>query len=156
MGGAGHAAGEGEGTGGPRRIGPYTLRARLGQGGMGRVFLGRSPFGRPVAVKAVHEPLARQADFRRRFAHEVTVIRAVSGAFTAPLVGAWPDDYTPWLATVYAPGPRRWPRPGRSLWSRCDRWPPNSPRACTTSAPPGWCTAIWRRPTCCWSPTARE
>lgn len=111
------------GTGDPRRIGSYMLRARLGQGGMGRVFLGRSPSGRPVAVKAVHEHLAHQANFRRRFAHEVTAIRAVSGAFTAPLVGAGPDDETPWLATVYVPGPslaeavaKAGPFPLESLW----------------------------------------
>ncbi|WP_189316891.1 serine/threonine-protein kinase [Streptomyces brasiliensis] len=111
------------GTGDPQRIGPYTLRARLGQGGMGRVFLGRSPSGRAVAVKVVHEHLARQSDFRRRFAQEVTAIRAVSGAFTAPLVGAGPEDDPPWLATVYVAGPslaeavaEAGPFPLASLW----------------------------------------
>ncbi|WP_063758750.1 serine/threonine-protein kinase [Streptomyces sp. NRRL S-340] len=111
------------GTSDPRRIGPYTLRARLGQGGMGRVFLGRSPSGRAVAVKVIHEHLARQTDFRRRFAREVASVRAVSGAFTAPLVGAGPEDDAPWLATVYVPGPslaeavaEAGPFPLESLW----------------------------------------
>ena len=37
----------------PRSVGEYRLLGRLGAGGMGRVFLGRSPGGRLVAVKAV-------------------------------------------------------------------------------------------------------
>ena len=36
--------------GDPRRAGPYELLGRLGGGGMGQVYLGRSPGGRPVAV----------------------------------------------------------------------------------------------------------
>ena len=34
----------------PRQIGPYRLLGRLGDGGMGRVFLGMSVGGRPVAM----------------------------------------------------------------------------------------------------------
>jgi serine/threonine protein kinase len=107
----------------PRQIGPYALRKRLGEGGMGRVFLGRSPSGRAVAVKVIHGHLARQADFRRRFSHEVAAIRTVGGAFTAPLVGADPDGDPPWLATLYVPGPNleqavatAGPLPLESLW----------------------------------------
>ncbi len=37
----------------PRTVGEYRLRARLGAGGMGRVFLGFSLAGRAVAVKVV-------------------------------------------------------------------------------------------------------
>jgi hypothetical protein len=46
----------------PRRIGPYRLEERLGSGGMGRVFLGRSPGGRRVAIKVI-----------RPFGHGTTV-----------------------------------------------------------------------------------
>ncbi|MFI8850804.1 protein kinase [Streptomyces sp. NPDC053499] len=72
---------------------------------MGKVFLGRSPGGRAMAVKIVHPHLAAQTEFRRRFRVEVTAARAVSGAFTAPVVAADPDDDAPWIATVYIPGP---------------------------------------------------
>jgi hypothetical protein len=37
--------------GDPQLIGPYRLRGVLGVGGMGRVFLGVSAEGRPVAVR---------------------------------------------------------------------------------------------------------
>jgi serine/threonine protein kinase len=72
---------------------------------MGRVFLGFSPAGRAVAVKVVHPEFARDPEFRRRFRREARAAETVSGAFTAPVVAAGPDDDPPWLATVYVAGP---------------------------------------------------
>src|SRR5690349_5992087 len=90
----------------PRRAGSYELIERLGAGGMGQVFLGRSPGGRPVAVKLIRaELLAAQPDFRARFAREVAAARRVNALFTAPVVDADPDAETPWLVTAYVPGP---------------------------------------------------
>ncbi|MFJ9557320.1 DUF4328 domain-containing protein [Nocardiopsis sp. NPDC101807] len=91
--------------GDPLRIGPYRLVGRLGTGGMGRVFLGRSPGGRLVAVKTVHPELAEDPEFRRRFAAEATAARKVGGFYTAQVVDADPDADPPWLATAYIPGP---------------------------------------------------
>ncbi len=92
-------------AGDPRQAGPYRLRARLGAGGMGQVFLGYSPAGRAVAVKLIHRELARDPEFRTRFRREVAADRAVSGAYTAPVTAAGPDDDPPWLATAFVPGP---------------------------------------------------
>ena len=50
----------------PRVIGEYRLRARLGAGGMGRVYLGLSPGGRAGAIKVVHPDLANDGEFLRR------------------------------------------------------------------------------------------
>ncbi|GAA4944473.1 hypothetical protein GCM10023238_08210 [Streptomyces heliomycini] len=72
---------------------------------MGQVFLGRSPGGRLVAVKVVHAELVRRPEFRDRFRREVQAARAVSGAFTAPVVDADPDAPLPWLVTSYIAGP---------------------------------------------------
>ncbi|MGW1877164.1 protein kinase domain-containing protein [Streptomyces sp. NPDC001975] len=92
--------------GDPRSVGEYQLLRRLGAGGMGRVFLGRSPGGRAVAVKVVHaELVAGQPEFRSRFRREVEAARKVSGAFTAPVVDADPDAPLPWLVTSYIAGP---------------------------------------------------
>ena len=74
----------------PQRVGPYTLLGRLGAGGMGAVYLGRSSGGRTVAVKVVRPELAGDTEFRNRFRAEVSAARAVSGAFTAPVVDADP------------------------------------------------------------------
>jgi hypothetical protein len=89
----------------PHTVGEFQLRARLGAGGMGQVYLGYSPAGRAVAVKVVHSELARDAEFRRRFGREVAAARAVGGMYTAPVVAAGLDDNPPWLATAYVPGP---------------------------------------------------
>ncbi|CAM4239800.1 serine/threonine-protein kinase [Nocardiopsis rhodophaea] len=91
--------------GDPRQVGPYRLHHRLGGGGMGQVFLGRSPGGRTVAVKVVRPELADDAEFRRRFASEVKAAREVPAFYTAPVVDADPDADPPWLATAYIPGP---------------------------------------------------
>ncbi len=89
----------------PRLIGPYRLVGRLGAGGMGRVFLGVSAVGRPVAVKIVHAELAADPEFRARFGIEVAAARKVSGLFTALVVDADVDAPVPWLATAYVAGP---------------------------------------------------
>jgi serine/threonine protein kinase len=90
----------------PRQVGRYTLLAHLGSGGMGQVFLGRSPGGFSVAVKVIRaELLAADPQFRARFAREIAAARRVNALFTAPVVDADPDAETPWLATAYVPGP---------------------------------------------------
>ena len=91
--------------GDPRLIGPYRLVGQLGDGGMGRVFLGRSAGGRPVAVKVIRSDLAADPDFRARFRREVAAARKVNGLFTAMVVDADVDAPEPWLATAYVAGP---------------------------------------------------
>ncbi|GAA3261038.1 hypothetical protein GCM10010493_39330 [Streptomyces lavendulae subsp. grasserius] len=89
----------------PVRIGPYRLIARLGAGGMGLVYLGRSEAGRTVAVKVVQAEYAGHPEFRRRFAREVAAARKVGGSWTAAVLDADPEAAVPWVATQYVPGP---------------------------------------------------
>ncbi|WTW92899.1 bifunctional serine/threonine-protein kinase/ABC transporter substrate-binding protein [Streptomycetaceae bacterium NBC_01309] len=89
----------------PSHLGNYRLLARLGAGGMGQVYLARSPGGRTVAIKVVRAELAAEEGFRARFRREVSAARQVSGAYTAPVVNADPDAVVPWLATAYVAGP---------------------------------------------------
>ncbi|AXG78698.1 protein kinase domain-containing protein [Streptomyces paludis] len=89
----------------PRHIGAYRLLARLGEGGMGRVYLARSDRGRTVAVKLVRQELAAQEQFRGRFRHEVAAARRVGGAWTAPVLDADTEAAVPWVATGYVAGP---------------------------------------------------
>ena len=89
------------------RIGSYTIVRKLGEGGMGTVYLARSRGGRQVAVKVVRQGLAEDPDFRGRFRAEVAAARTVGGFHTAPVVDAEPDADEPWLATAYVPGPKR-------------------------------------------------
>jgi hypothetical protein len=92
-------------AGDPAQIGPFRLLGRLGEGGMGRVFLGESPGGRMVAVKVVHPDYVSDPGFRSRFAREVAAARQVGGFHTAAVVGGDPGADPPWMATAYIPGP---------------------------------------------------
>ncbi|MEU3218824.1 protein kinase [Streptomyces sp. NPDC006971] len=102
----------------PRRIGPYGIRARLGAGGMGEVFLAlreggaagdgggaRTGGGVPVAVKTVRRDVAGDPGFRDRFRREITVARSVDGPHLAPLLDGDAEAEVPWLATGYVAGP---------------------------------------------------
>ncbi|MHA4814557.1 serine/threonine-protein kinase [Streptomyces aculeolatus] len=91
-------------AGDPRQVGRYRIVARLGAGGMGQVFLGRSPGGRAMAVKVVRPELAGEAGFRERFAREVAAASRVTGVFTATVVDADLEGSPAWLATEYVPG----------------------------------------------------
>lgn len=89
----------------PQSIGAYRLLGRLGAGGMGRVYLGRSAGGRTVAVKVVHPHFALDEEFRARFRREVAAARRVGGQWTAPVLDADPEATVPWVATGYVAGP---------------------------------------------------
>ncbi|MGW2309578.1 serine/threonine-protein kinase [Actinomadura luteofluorescens] len=89
----------------PAEIGGYRLLARLGAGGMGRVYLAATQSGRKLAIKVVRPEFADDREFRRRFAQEVTAAQRVQNLYTAAVVDADPSGAMPWLATVHVPGP---------------------------------------------------
>ncbi|GLY19011.1 serine/threonine protein kinase [Kineosporia rhizophila] len=90
--------------GDPEQIGEFRVVGRLGGGGMGTVYLGEAPEGRLVAIKVVHEYLATDPEFRRRFGHEVEAASRISGTYTAEVLTADPDARLPWMATEYVEG----------------------------------------------------
>ncbi|HEX4791817.1 MAG TPA: protein kinase [Actinospica sp.] len=97
----------------PRSVGGYPLRARIGAGGMGRVYLSFTPGGRAVAVKLIRPEFAEDPEFRERFAREVAIAQRVNGIYIAQLIDAGTEGGgkggaeagTPWLASAYVPGP---------------------------------------------------
>ncbi|MFD0531828.1 serine/threonine-protein kinase [Kitasatospora arboriphila] len=89
----------------PLSVGPYRLTRRLGAGGMGRVYLGHTPGGYPVAVKVAHRHIAVDHRFRFRFRREIDAALRVSGLYTARVVEADPEAELPWMATEYIEGP---------------------------------------------------
>lgn len=92
-------------NGDPQRVGRYRLLYRLGQGGMGTVYLGVGPDGERVAVKLLHHTLATDPVFRRRFRREVEAAKRVSRFCTAAVLDADVDGQTAYLVTEYVPGP---------------------------------------------------
>ncbi|MBT2406590.1 MULTISPECIES: bifunctional serine/threonine-protein kinase/ABC transporter substrate-binding protein [unclassified Streptomyces] len=89
----------------PAAIGGHRLLGRLGSGGMGTVYLGRSPTGALLAVKVIRADHAAEPAFRARFRREAEAAGRLSGRWVVPVVAADPDAREPWLATPFVPGP---------------------------------------------------
>ncbi|MBE3009062.1 glycoside hydrolase family 6 protein [Microbispora sp. NEAU-D428] len=92
-------------AGDPAQVGPYRLLRRLGEGGMGTVYLGEAPDGTQVAVKLLHHTIATDPDFRRRFRREVEAAKRVARFCTAAVLDAEVDGEIVYLVTEYVPGP---------------------------------------------------
>ncbi|WP_190016793.1 serine/threonine-protein kinase [Streptomyces lucensis] len=90
----------------PVAVGGYPLLARLGAGGMGQVYLSRTPAGRPLALKTVRADLAAAPDFEPRFTREIRNSDRVRSPFTVSVVDHSPPGHRPqWLATEYVAAP---------------------------------------------------
>ncbi|MEU3618440.1 bifunctional serine/threonine-protein kinase/ABC transporter substrate-binding protein [Streptomyces sp. NPDC006872] len=89
----------------PAHIADHRLLGRLGAGGMGVVYLARTPGGALVALKVLLAEYAEDQGFKERFRREVEVARLVDSPWAVPLVDADADAEAPWLATAFVPGP---------------------------------------------------
>jgi eukaryotic-like serine/threonine-protein kinase len=89
----------------PTQLGPYKLLRRLGEGGMGSVYLAESADATPVALKVIRSDLVDEPEFRRRFRSEVLRAQSVPPFCTAEVLDADPDHETPYLVVEYVDGP---------------------------------------------------
>ncbi|MER6944621.1 serine/threonine-protein kinase [Nonomuraea sp. NPDC000554] len=89
----------------PRRLGPYRLSGRLGQGGQGVVYLGHSHNATPVAIKLLHTSMSADPAARRRFLGEAEAVRRVAPFCTAQLLDAQLEGDRPYLVSEYVDGP---------------------------------------------------
>ena len=88
----------------PGGLGPYSLLGRLGEGGMGVVFLARDASGQTVALKVLRSVVAEDPMARRRLAREVETMRRVRSPYVAEVIDADLTGDTPYIVTRYVPG----------------------------------------------------
>ncbi|MER5515904.1 serine/threonine-protein kinase [Streptomyces sp. NPDC002763] len=90
----------------PPAVGGYPLLARLGDGGMGQVFLSRTLSGRPLALKTVRSEFALDPGFEERFAREIASSDRVRSPWTVSVVDySAPGQRPQWLAAEYVAAP---------------------------------------------------
>ncbi|MEX2980776.1 protein kinase [Streptomyces sp. C36] len=82
----------------------YQLLARIGEGGMGSVFLSRTRGNQPVALKLIRRELADEEEYRLRFQQEARAARQVRGYHVVPVVDHDTTGARPWIAGTYIPG----------------------------------------------------
>jgi WD40 repeat protein len=92
-------------AGDPERLGEHVLAGRLGSGGMGTVYLGRSPDGQRVAVKVVRPEQAADPKFLARFRSEVRRARQVPPFCTAAVLHDDLEHDPPYLVVEFVDGP---------------------------------------------------
>ncbi|WP_147340985.1 protein kinase domain-containing protein [Actinomadura logoneensis] len=89
----------------PVRVGAYRLESKIGEGGMGAVYLGRAEDGRRVAVKVVRPELAGDPAFLARFHDEAVNAERVASFCTAKVLEHGEDLGLAYLVTEYIEGP---------------------------------------------------
>jgi eukaryotic-like serine/threonine-protein kinase len=92
-------------TGDPLRLGPYRLLGVLGEGGMGKVYVGQDGAGTVSAVKVLHPELAHEQNLAQRFVREAQAAQAVTSRGVARVLGAQTEGGRPWIATEFLAGP---------------------------------------------------
>ncbi|MFE1311513.1 PQQ-binding-like beta-propeller repeat protein [Streptomyces sp. NPDC058755] len=93
------------GLGDPLRLGPYRLLGVLGEGGMGKVYVGRDASGTVAAVKVLRPELAHDQNLTHRFLREAHTAQAVKSSGVARVLGAQLEGGRPWIASEFLSGP---------------------------------------------------
>jgi hypothetical protein len=88
----------------PGKIGPYRLLEKIGEGGMGVVYLARDAESHPVAVKVLGPAVTGDPNARRRLFREVETMRRVRSPYVAEILDADVGGPAPYIVTRYVPG----------------------------------------------------
>lgn len=88
----------------PREVGGYALESRLGAGGMGTVYLGRTREGEARAIKVLHADLSSSKVLRLRLEREADVLKRLRGDRSAAVYEINAEAERPYLVMEYVPG----------------------------------------------------
>ncbi|PID54554.1 MAG: serine/threonine protein kinase [Micrococcales bacterium] len=87
------------------RLGRYRLAHRIGEGGVGVVYVGVDDDGRAYAVKVLKPHVAGDPEGRARLAREVGTLRRLRHPAIAEVVDADVNGPQPYIVTRYVPAP---------------------------------------------------
>lgn len=86
-------------------LGPYQIVALIGAGGMGEVYRARDPrLGRDVALKVIRGDALRDAELRRRFAHEASAAGGLNHPNIASVFDVSFDSAIPYIVSELVDG----------------------------------------------------
>ena len=119
----------------PTTFGRYTIIKRLGQGGMGSVYLARDlQLERPVALKVPDFGPHEGPETRQRFLEEVRTAAMLDHPYLCPMYDAEETEGRPYLTMAYIEGQSLDALIGRSL-----------PRPTGATSTPPWRPSVSRR-----------
>lgn len=84
----------------PKRLGGWTLTGRLGEGGMGVVYMGNKS-GKTVALKVISASELHNPRVKSRFVQEVQSLSLLRTPYVAPLLDFDLEAKNPWYAVEY-------------------------------------------------------
>jgi hypothetical protein len=88
----------------PGKIGPYRILEKIGEGGMGVVYLARDAERRQVALKVLGPAVAGDPSARKRLSREVETMRRVRSPYVAEILDADVTGASPFVVTQYVQG----------------------------------------------------
>ena len=89
----------------PRKVGPYRVIRKIGEGGMGVVYLAEDQRKNgQVAIKVLGPAVAGDPSARQRLAREVETMRRVRNRYVAEIISADTDGPSPYIVTRYVHG----------------------------------------------------
>jgi predicted Ser/Thr protein kinase len=89
-----------------KKLGKYRLEKKIGEGGMGAVYLAKDGLGKEVAVKVLPPQLAADPEYLERFLREIRTMHAVDHPNVVKVLDAGESEKLYFLVMEYVEGKR--------------------------------------------------